>query len=223
MILTLVITKDYIDPENMRMLQEQNVAQDIYVVSAAPINIKNNIVVKVNQNLPLGFRMGKSINIALEKFSLDKYSHILKIDGDVKLYPNTLDKLLALGKPFVGVGNCLLIDMQLFLKLFKGKWGDCPAEDTFMLSLAFAVGVVDWYMFSPIEGYEHNFKPYSDRELYRFGEYERSLGYPLLYALYYTLLCRKIIYLVGWLNSSYKKAWFADLLRRRVIVKSVLG
>jgi hypothetical protein len=223
MILTLVITKDYIDPENMRMLQEQNITQDIYIVSAVPVDAVDNIVVDVDQSLPLGVRMGISINKALGCFDLNRYSHILKIDGDVSLCPGVIQRLLSLDEPICGTGNCLLVKVPFFIEVHKERWGECQGEDQYMILLPFALGLIDWYQFKPIEGINYPYVPHSDREMRANGETERAFGLPFIYALHYTVLCRNINYLLGWLSSSYKKAWFADLLRRRVIVKYVLG
>jgi hypothetical protein len=96
-VLTLFLTRDestFIQENYKRVKNQKDVDQEVYVVSAKPICIENNLVIQVSQSLPVPIRIGLSIRIALKKINVKSYTHIFKVDGDIKLPLDYLSNLL---------------------------------------------------------------------------------------------------------------------------------
>jgi len=142
-LLTLFLTRDastFNRGNYLRVLRQRNVVQDVYVVSAEPLPVENNIVVRVPQHLPVPIRVGLSINIALKRFDLDRYTHIFKVDGDVTLPLDYCENLLKKGAPVAGRGAALLISVRFFREALKGKYPVNYCDDGYISALSIALG-----------------------------------------------------------------------------------
>jgi len=142
-ILTLFLTRDAsaFDYNNyLRVLNQEGIDQDVYVVSAKPVPIKDNIVVEVPQHLPVPIRIGLTMNIVLRKFDLSKYSHIFKVDGDVSLPLDYCKNLLEKRAPVAGRGAALLISTEFFIKAMKGRYPINYCDDGYISALSIALG-----------------------------------------------------------------------------------
>ncbi len=142
MILTLFITKDTLDKRNYERVMTQGYDQKVIVISAVPIDVKNNFVFKPDQYLTHSERIALSINAALKQYSLEGCSHLFKVDGDAFLPNDYLKGLLETKKPIAGVGMGLLIETNTFLKHF-GKWPVVYADDSFIFFYGYAKGLID--------------------------------------------------------------------------------
>jgi len=142
-VLTFFLTKDsktFSKINYLRVLMQNGILQDVYVVSAEPVSVERNIVIKVPQHLPLPVRIGISINIALKKFDIMKYDYIFKIDGDITL-PLDYCKNILEKKPLVGGrGAALLISVPFFMRLLRGKYPVNYCDDGYISALSVAVG-----------------------------------------------------------------------------------
>ncbi|MHA1583355.1 MAG: hypothetical protein ACTSYM_12785 [Candidatus Baldrarchaeia archaeon] len=137
-ILTLFLTKDestFIRENYERVKYQKEVDQDIYVISAKPIHIENNLVIQVPQNLPVPLRIGLSIRAALRKINLKKYTHIFKIDGDIKIPLDYLCNLLKKGTPVAGIGPALLISVSFFIRNMSGEYPINYCDDGYISAL----------------------------------------------------------------------------------------
>jgi len=142
-ILTLLLTKDpstFNYNNYLRILRQEGVKQDIYVISAEPVQVKDNIVIKIPQHLPVPIRIGMTVNIALKNFDLSKYSHIFKVDGDVGLPLDYCKNLLEKCVPVAGRGAALLISTEFFINVMKGKYPACYCDDGYVSALSTALG-----------------------------------------------------------------------------------
>ncbi|MEM1510535.1 MAG: hypothetical protein QW291_09235 [Thermofilaceae archaeon] len=141
-ILTLFLTKDkttFIWENYKRVRNQKGVIQDIYVISAKPIGIENNIVVRVPQHFPVPIRIGLSIRYALKIIDVTNYTHIFKVDGDIKLPLDYLINLLEKNTLVAGIGAALLISTKFFLTKMLGKYPLSYCDDTYILSLGASV------------------------------------------------------------------------------------
>ncbi|MEM0376187.1 MAG: hypothetical protein QXI90_00220 [Thermofilum sp.] len=142
-ILTFFLTRDAstFDRENYERVRKQvGVKQDVYVVSAAPIQVEGNIVVPVPQHLPLPVRIGITINAALRRFDLSRYTHFFKVDSDVKLPPDYLLELLSRRAPVAGRGLALLISVKFLKEQLGGKYPVSYCDDGYISALSVASG-----------------------------------------------------------------------------------
>lgn len=152
-VLTLYFTKNErtFNPSNFRtVLQQEGVDQDIYVVSAEPVNIGRhgfsvpNIVVPTRQSWPVPVRIGYSFNAALavlkHQFSVspESYDYIFKVDGDVSLPPDYLRNLVAKGAPVAGFGPAMLISTGFFYRVLGGKYPVNHCDDGYLLAVNIA-------------------------------------------------------------------------------------
>jgi len=121
----LFLTRDestFIQENYKRVKNQKDVDQEVYVVSAKPICIENNLVIQVSQSLPVPIRIGLSIRIALKKINVKSYTHIFKVDGDIKLPLDYLSNLLNKKTPVAGIGAALLISVPFFIAKMSGEY-----------------------------------------------------------------------------------------------------
>ncbi|MEM4899998.1 MAG: glycosyltransferase family A protein [Thermofilum sp.] len=79
------------------------------------------VYVKPELKEHVGVRVGKAINAALAGENLAKYHYLLKLDADVKLHPESLERHVRLGADLVGLGPFMLIKMEKFLSILGGR------------------------------------------------------------------------------------------------------
>lgn len=94
------------------------------IVTPRPMNKIEGAAVfpyPVDQNLPVGVRVSKSINHVLkfldDEMGLDSFDYLLKIDQDVKLPPYWIVANAKSNMDLMGKGCAMLIKMLKFLEL----------------------------------------------------------------------------------------------------------
>ncbi|MEM1517437.1 MAG: glycosyltransferase family A protein, partial [Thermofilum sp.] len=92
--------------------------------------------------------VGKAINAARAGENLAKYHYLLKLDADVKLHPESLERHVSLGADLVGLGPFMLIKMEKFLSILGGRWPETPCDDGYILYSFTSRGAV-FHPFSP--------------------------------------------------------------------------
>jgi len=141
---------------------------------------------------PLGERVATAINKALAEEKLAEYDYVLKVDADVILPPDFIEKNLANLPDFIGSGgSAMLFKTSAFLKAFKGKYPEVFADDTYVASKFLYKGynVKRWRrqpQFRKRETQHHSYR----HELQRGIEWYK-LGYEPLHVLDYP---REFIY-----------------------------
>ncbi|MEM0119224.1 MAG: hypothetical protein QXJ38_02420 [Thermofilaceae archaeon] len=133
-------TSTFVRENYERVRKQVGVVQDVYVVSASPVPVENNIVVPVPQSFPLPVRVGVSINKALERVGTQGYTHIFKVDSDAKLPLDYLVNLLSKCKPVAGRGVALLISIKFFHEFLKGKYPVNYCDDGYIAAVSIAHG-----------------------------------------------------------------------------------
>jgi len=128
----------------LRDLSLQTIRPELVVIAAASNSVCRRIrdigsdigkmkveciVTRPDMKEHVGIRVGKAINQSLRHINLVSFDYFLKIDADVNIPNNYLQKCLALNADLVGLGPFMLIRMKTFLKLFDGKWPETPADD----------------------------------------------------------------------------------------------
>lgn len=151
-VLTLYFTRDEttFNYESLRSVMDQiNVDQSIYLVSARPIRLERygirvpNIVVRTKQSWPVPIKIGFSFNVALLKISenIEQYDYIFKVDGDAVLPRDYLYNLISQRPHVAGIGPALLISFVFFKKLMKNKYPINYCDDGYIFALAISNGI----------------------------------------------------------------------------------
>jgi hypothetical protein len=194
-VLTLFLTKDestFIQENYERAKNQKDVDQEVYVISAKPIYIKNNIVIQVSQSLPVPVRIGLSIRNALKKIDVKSYTHIFKVDGDIKLPLDYLSNLLDKKTPVAGIGPALLISVPFFIDKMLGEYPINYCDDGYIS--AFYTSVVGnlplGYDGDEVIGTLPN--PVSKKIEYSYGIEYYKWGLPLK-----ILLLNRLIFILG--------------------------
>jgi len=229
-ILTLFLTRDastFVYKNYEKVKFQEGVEQEIYVVSAEPIPIENNIVVPVPRNYPLPIRIGVTINEALRRFNLSKYTHIFKVDGDVNLPHDYLANLLAKKAPLAGRGAAMLISVKFLQKVLKGKYPISYCDDGYVSAVSVACGYwppeydgedLLWFcrIYQPSREYSYG------REYYKWG-LPLSVFILLLPQLFVTrrrdlksLIYNLVGYLSALLNKEKRYPWWRSYAYYRV-------
>lgn len=151
-VLTFYFTKDEstLNVKGLRsVLTQVGVSQDIYVVSASPVNLERygfhlpNIVVSTKPSWPVPVKIGFSFNVALLLVGerINNYQYIFKVDGDVVIPKDYLINLMIQKPLIAGIGPALLISTTFFKKLLKNKYPVNYCDDGFILALAISKGI----------------------------------------------------------------------------------
>ncbi|MEM1596022.1 MAG: hypothetical protein QXS24_02590 [Desulfurococcaceae archaeon] len=151
-VLTLYFTRDKLtfNPRSLEsVVNQMNVSQDIYVISAEPIDLWNygfrisNVVIPTKSTWPVPIKIGYSFNAALVKINkeIDRYDYVFKVDGDVILPKDYLINLASRKPHVAGIGPALLISTVFFKKLMKNKYPVTYCDDGFIFALAISKGV----------------------------------------------------------------------------------
>jgi glycosyltransferase involved in cell wall biosynthesis len=91
------------------------------------------IYVKPNFRQPLGKRVGAAINTALAKGNFKEYDYILKVDSEITLPRDFVEKNLKEAPDFVGSGGfAMLFKTSAFLKLLGGRYPEVMADDVYL-------------------------------------------------------------------------------------------
>jgi len=101
-----------------------------------PVDI---IYVRPDLREHVGIRVGKTINQALQLLNLHEIDYLLKIDADVLIKTDYLEKCVKMDADLVGLGPFMLIKAKPFFLLLKGRWPETPADDAY-IAMAFRAG-----------------------------------------------------------------------------------
>ena len=172
--------------------------------------------------------MGLSLNLALKRIDLHGYSHIFKIDGDVKLPLDYLSNLLAKKAPVAGKGACLLMSVHFFVNKLSGNYPVSYCDDGYVSALSISTG--HWppeydgkeSLEIPV-AYFHEREYYYGREYYKWGMPLRLLVLLLFISLikirqkkFKKFLLNIAGYISAIVNKDKKYEWWKDYARMRV-------
>ena len=91
------------------------------------------IYVKPDFRQSLGKRVGAAINTALAKWDFKEYDYILKVDSEVTLPRDFVEKNIQEAPDFVGSGGfAMLFKISSFLKVLGGRYPEVMADDTYL-------------------------------------------------------------------------------------------
>jgi len=107
-------------------------------------------------------RVAKAINRALEQVNLHLYDYLLKVDADVLMPHDYVERCLRLGADLVGLGPFMLVRMKPFLRLLGGRWPEVPADDAYVAMRFRAAGlkVAPWPQRLPVSKMGGNWRYY---------------------------------------------------------------
>ncbi|RLI12534.1 hypothetical protein DRO35_02905 [Candidatus Bathyarchaeota archaeon] len=143
-VLTLYLTRDkksFIKDNYESVRDQRGVTQDIFVISSEPLDIDRNIAIPVPKSLPIPIRVSFSLNMVLKQLreNIRNYSHIFKVDGDVRLPYDYLVNLARKKTPIAGIGAALLISVPFFTKLL-GEYPISYCDDGYISALSISIG-----------------------------------------------------------------------------------
>lgn len=153
----------------------------------------------------VGVRIAKAINTAIDNLDLAEFDWFLRVDGDMILPPEWVEKSLASGADVVGRGGyALLIRMSAFVAL-GSHWPIIAPEDSFIILKLQSLGfktvpyvVRPRFLREPSRGTSAN---RSSSILLKYGVWKWKLGYESIHAVYdfvfATNLRRNPRYLLG--------------------------
>jgi len=141
-VLSLVLAFRTPPTSTVKSLLRQSIPADIIVIAAYPEALRGLpckkikcYVVEPKLDLCVGKRVSDAINRILGKVDLDEYDYLLKIDDDVILPRDFLEKNLINRRQYeiIGRGYSMIIKIETFLRLFGGKWPYLCVDDTFII------------------------------------------------------------------------------------------
>jgi len=89
----------------------------------------------------VGVRAAKAINRALERANLRLYDYLLKVDADVLMPLDYVERCLLLGADLVGLGPFMLVRVKPFIRLLGGCWPEVPTDDAYVMMRFKAAGL----------------------------------------------------------------------------------
>ncbi|MEM2104444.1 MAG: glycosyltransferase family A protein [Candidatus Bathyarchaeia archaeon] len=113
----------------LRKVHERMIDFTSRVRETPPIDV---FIVKPDMNEHVGVRVGKAINTVLAAYDITKYTHIVKIDADVKLPIDYLENCLRTNADVIGLGPFMMIKIKPFLMLLNGRWPETPGDDAYV-------------------------------------------------------------------------------------------
>jgi len=191
-VLTLYLTRDkksFIKDNYESVRNQRGVTQDIFVISSEPLDTERNIVIPVPKSLLTPVRVSLSLNIALKQLRkiIRNYSHIFKVDGDVRLPDDYLVNLVRKKTPVAGIGAALLISVPFFFSKLLGEYPISYCDDGYISALSISMG----YWPPQYDGSGKLKLPpiayFSDRE-YQYGREYYKWGMPLPLLLVISIL-----------------------------------
>ena len=128
-ILTVIPVLNRYSEKTIESLLEQTIKPSKIIVAAGHPSICEECsshgiecyFVKPNFTEHTGIRMTKAMNFALKFLNLNDYDFILKVDDDVVLPPNFIERCLKLDADCVGGSGCAqMFKINTFIDLFNG-------------------------------------------------------------------------------------------------------
>ncbi|MCR8433208.1 MAG: glycosyltransferase family 2 protein [Crenarchaeota archaeon] len=189
-ILAIIPTLDDDPSDTIRSLLHQTIkVSQIFVVVGSKrlyeklvsTNENKDIVkifyVKPDFRDPLGKRVAKALNYALSMVELNNYDYLLRVDADTVLPKRFIEENIKVNADYVGKsGYAMLLKMNCFLRVFKGRFIEVAFEDTHMglKLLSQGYSVQSWALPPKLKrksGAHHSWRYYFIRgmELYKLG------------------------------------------------------
>ncbi len=82
---------------------------------------------------PLGKRVVKALNNVLCRINLKEHDYLLRVDADTILPSRFIEENLKTGAHCVGkAGYAMLLNMSCFIKVFRGRFAEVGAEDSYI-------------------------------------------------------------------------------------------
>jgi len=162
-VVAVVLTLDESPMDTIRSILQQTIkVSKILVVTGSyrlfkllsrqESDIVKFLYLKPNMNEPLGVRVSKAINFALEHVNIEDYDYLLRVDADIILPKRFIEENLKAEADYVGkAGYCMLIKVSPFLKVFGGRFKEVGAEDSYVgMKFMYHGYQVKGYILSPI-------------------------------------------------------------------------
>ncbi|MFZ7137768.1 MAG: glycosyltransferase [archaeon] len=146
-------------------------------IAALSSNIIEIIYFKPNTDDYLGKRVARALNVALSHINLEDYDYILRIDADTMLPPKFIENNIKANADQIGTsGYAMLLKASSFIDVFKGKFTEVGAEDSYigLHFLRSGCSVKQWICKPNLmrkSGQHHSYRHYYDRgiEMYKLG------------------------------------------------------
>lgn len=129
----------------------------------------------------VGERVGLAINHVIERLDLTQYTHIFRLDDDVKISPLHLEIALDQNADLVGTGGyAMLIKTEAFQKLFS-SYPVHPCEDSLIAHKFLKAGYK--VCRSPCEVEFYGKKSYPSELFFQIGVFRQQANFNLLSVL----------------------------------------
>jgi hypothetical protein len=238
-VLAIITTLDEDPLRTIASLKNQTLKVSLIIVVIGSIALYDRLKNRSSEDIlflylppdmtePLGVRLAKAINFALEQVDLNKYDYLLKLDADVVLPARFLEENIKVNADYVGrAGYTMLLKVKPFLKVFNGRFAEVGAEDSYIgLKLLYRGYRIGNYLLRPTLMPAAN-KKHSYRYYFTLGREFYRLGYEPLHVLEklrygYMELFRIFGFFVALLTRS-KKYEFAKFVSFVQIMRIIHG
>ncbi|MEM3684067.1 MAG: glycosyltransferase family A protein [Conexivisphaerales archaeon] len=139
---------------------------------------------RADMTKPLGIRLARAINYALQQVDLKEYDFVLKVDADIVLPNRFLEENCKLKAAYIGrAGSAMLIRVKPFLQVFGGRFAEVVAEDSYIgLMFLYKGFTIKNYACKPVLMPESR-KHHSFRYYYALGKEYYKLGYEPIHVI----------------------------------------
>lgn len=188
-ILAVIPTLNDDPTETIRSLKSQTIkvsrilvavgSKDLYQKLALNNDYENveYVYVKPNFKDPIGRRIATALNYVLSMVKLEDYDYLLRVDADTVLPKHFIEENLKVNADCVGkAGYAMLLKMNCFLRVFKGRFAEVGAEDSYigLKLLSKGYSVLPWTLPPKVKrrsGAHHTWRYYFTRgmEMYKLG------------------------------------------------------
>lgn len=210
--MTALLTKERVDAASILCLvlsKEKPHTTLRCVRNQTVVPSKTLVVDKIFGGVPNYESMILALNDALSELDLDDYGFILRLNGDVYLPDDFIEKNLGLAD-VVGKGGDAMIFNSKVLKAMGGKFPMMPFEDAYFIWLARKLG----FTYANHRVMHFNLRPtgkqYGYKQFIAHGHYYYKLGYEPFHiaflALFFAIKTRNLKYL--WTPFGYVSAVF---------------
>jgi len=170
----------------------------------------------------VGIRVSKALNTALDGLDLTEFDWFLRVDGDVLLPPDWIEKAVALGADVIGTGGVLLVRMSAF-KAVGYRFPVLEAEDSMLILKLMSLGFKRVPFTEPmsLRGMMRGTDS-SMLTFFRNGIWRWKMGYEPIHAIYISVVAaahyrnlRFLFQIFGYFFAllSRPRKWDKDLAR----------
>lgn len=213
--LVILPVLDLYPEETINSLNSQTIKPERIIVVAGTTRVYREskergietVFVKPNLTEHIGIRVSKAMNVAIRtlNINLNEYDYLLKVDDDVVLPPDFIERCILEGADCVGgSGYAELFKMKTFIELFGGSFPEVVSDDTFREFLV----MVSNRKFSkwPVKPIMRLKKKHGWRYYYELGYDRYKLGYDPIHIIFHLRHGKMYLF--------YVAGYFVSLLRR---------